>query len=93
MELIGGALKRSQIIAQGPRNSLLQCPLERLFALYQGILCPLGIMETGQGGCQLPFTERVPDRVEASSLVPEAQEEPEVSLAFPTAGSYLRESR
>ena len=47
MELISRTLQGREIVSKSAGNSFFQGPFERFGACSQGILYPIGIMETG----------------------------------------------
>ena len=50
MQFVRGPLQRSEIVAQCPRNCLLEGMLERFGTFGQGAFLPFAIMETVFGG-------------------------------------------
>jgi hypothetical protein len=46
LQVVGGALERSEIVAQRARNRFFQPVLGRVLSSFQGIPCLFAIMET-----------------------------------------------
>lgn len=86
MQFVGGALQRSQVIAQGARNGVLERAFQRFLAFSQGDGYLLAIIETAEEGVNWDSS----GAFLADAWPMRKFADVEVSLAFGARRSYLR---